>query len=165
MAARLRKHLIFVELPLRRRQLRPVRPRPSSAGRSNPDPLASSTESSRARTSSSPTAPRVPRATCTWASTTSPTHGPTPTPRASNRAISPATVGRPGYWILVSEDDSQERILAEAEKRGAEILWRKHYWAEFNGFNSALIDPWGNTLMLWTKGGDNPQIPEGFTNE
>ena len=26
-------------------------------------------------------------------------------------------------------------------------------------------DPWGNTLILWTKGGDDPQIPEGWTRE
>ena len=68
-------------------------------------------------------------------------------------------------WILVSEDDSQERILSTAERLGATILWRDHYWAEFNGFNSAFLDPWGNTLVLWTKGGDNPQIPDGFTRE
>ncbi len=68
-------------------------------------------------------------------------------------------------WILVSPDDTQERILGEAAQRGAEILWRDHYWAEFNGFNSAFKDPWGNTLVLWTQGGDDPQIPEGWTTE
>ncbi|HVQ22835.1 MAG TPA: VOC family protein [Candidatus Saccharimonadia bacterium] len=68
-------------------------------------------------------------------------------------------------WILVSEDDSQDRILAAAEKLGATVLWRDHYWAEFNGFNSAFRDPWGNTLVLWSKGGDDPQIPDGFTRE
>jgi hypothetical protein len=68
-------------------------------------------------------------------------------------------------WVLVSDDDSMERILGEAEARGAEILWRDHYWAEFNGFNSAFKDPWGNTLILWGKAGDSPVIPEGFTSE
>ncbi len=68
-------------------------------------------------------------------------------------------------WILVSDDDSTERILAEAGTRGAEILWTNHYWAEFNGFNAAFRDPWGTTFVLWTKGGDNPEIPEGWTNE
>ena len=38
-------------------------------------------------------------------------------------------------------------------------------WAEFNGFSNAFKDPWGNTLILWTKGGDNPQILEGWTSE
>ena len=52
-----------------------------------------------------------------------------------------------------------------AERLGATILWRNHYWKEFNGFNSAFQDPWGNTLVLWTKGGDDPAIPEGWTNE
>lgn len=68
-------------------------------------------------------------------------------------------------WILVSDDDSQDRILETAERLGGELLWRNHYWAEFNGFNSAFKDPWGNTFVLWTKGGDDPQIPEGWTNE
>ena len=68
-------------------------------------------------------------------------------------------------WVLVSDDDSVDRILDEAERRGATILWRDHYWAEFNGFNAAFADPWGNTIVLWVKGGDEPQIPEGFTRE
>ncbi len=68
-------------------------------------------------------------------------------------------------WILVSDDDSEERILNTAEKLGATILWRHHYWKEFNGFSGAFIDPWGNTLLAWTKGGDNPVIEEGMTRE
>ncbi|MDY7103775.1 MAG: VOC family protein [Actinomycetota bacterium] len=90
-------------------------------------------------------------------------------PHPDPKGTDPRTLARDGrsvrVFILVSEDDSQERILAEAEKRGATILWRDHFWAEFNGFNSAFEDPWGNTLILWTKGGDDPQIPEGWTNE
>lgn len=68
-------------------------------------------------------------------------------------------------WVLVSDDDKEERILEAAERLGAEILWRNHYWAEFNGFNSAFKDPWGNTLILWVKGGDDPEIPQGYTDE
>jgi catechol 2,3-dioxygenase-like lactoylglutathione lyase family enzyme len=68
-------------------------------------------------------------------------------------------------WILVSDDDTQDRILDTAEKLGATILWRNHYWKEFNGFNGAFLDPWGNTIVLWTKGGDDPQIPGDFTRE
>jgi len=68
-------------------------------------------------------------------------------------------------WILVSDDDSEEAILARAEKHGAKILWRDHYWAEFNGFNGAFEDPWGNTIVCWTKGGPNPVIGEGKTSE
>lgn len=68
-------------------------------------------------------------------------------------------------WILVSDDDSIERILGEAVGRGGTELWRDHYWAEFNGFNAAFVDPWGNTFVLWGKGGDTPQIPEGWTDE
>ena len=80
------------------------------------------------------------------------------------RAVSPG--GRTvRLWILVSDDDNQDRILDTAEKLGASVLWRNHYWAEFNGFNGAFLDPWGNTIVLWTKGGDDPQIPEDFTRE
>ena len=34
-----------------------------------------------------------------------------------------------------------------------------------NWFNDAFTDPWGNTIILWTKGGDDPQIPEDHTRE
>ena len=61
-------------------------------------------------------------------------------------------------WILVSEEDSQDRILETAEELGAKILWKDHYWHEFNGLNSSFIDPWGNQIMLWTK-------PEGFIED
>jgi predicted enzyme related to lactoylglutathione lyase len=82
------------------------------------------------------------------------------------RAVTDPAVSRTARtWILVSDDDSSDRILDEAVKRGATELWRKHYWAEFNGFNAAFTDPWGNTFVLWTKGGESPQIPEGWTNE
>lgn len=68
-------------------------------------------------------------------------------------------------WVLVADDDTEDRILDTAERLGATILWRHHYWAEFNGFSGAFIDPWGNTLITWTKGGDNPVIPDGWTAE
>ena len=70
----------------------------------------------------------------------------------------------PRVYILVSEDDTQDRILDTAEKLGANILWRNHYWGEFNGFCGAFRDPWGTEIILWSKGGDDPQIPEGFTS-
>ncbi len=72
---------------------------------------------------------------------------------------------RARVWILVSDDDTPERILGAAEKLGAEVLWRNHYWAEFNGYNNAFRDPWGNEIILWVKAGENPQIPENFTRE
>ena len=68
-------------------------------------------------------------------------------------------------WILVSPDDSADRILDTALSLGATELWRDHYWSEFNGFNCAFEDPWGNTFILWTQGGDDPQVPEGWTSE
>ena len=92
-----------------------------------------------------------------------------PAPRSGRRRAAAAVRRRPlgaRVWILVSDDDSAgPRSSTTAEKLGATVLWRHHYWAEFNGFNSAFQDPWGNTLVLWTKGGDDPQIPEGFTRE
>jgi catechol 2,3-dioxygenase-like lactoylglutathione lyase family enzyme len=90
-------------------------------------------------------------------------------PHPAPDGVEPRSVTRDGrtarVWVLVSDDDSQERILQTAERLGATILWRNHYWKEFNGFNSAFQDPWGNTLVLWTKGGDDPAIPAGWTNE
>jgi predicted enzyme related to lactoylglutathione lyase len=64
-------------------------------------------------------------------------------------------------YVLVSDDDSEERILDKAEELGAEILWRGWYWKEFNGFHGAFLDPWGNEIVLWTKGGDAPEVAEG----
>ncbi len=80
------------------------------------------------------------------------------------RAMS--TEGRKArVWILISDDDSADRILGTAEKLGATILWRNHYWKEFNGYNHAFVDPWGNEILLWGKAGENPQIPDSFTQE
>ena len=67
-------------------------------------------------------------------------------------------------WILVG-DDTQDRILDTAERLGATVLWRNHYWAEFDGNNGAFSDPWGNTFILWSKPGDNPTDQPGFTHE
>jgi predicted enzyme related to lactoylglutathione lyase len=83
--------------------------------------------------------------------------------------IEPRTLSREGrkarIWVLISDDDSAERILSTAERLGAEILWRDHYWAEFNGLNHAFRDPWGNEILLWGKAGKPPVIPDGFTRE
>ena len=68
-------------------------------------------------------------------------------------------------WILVGDGQSEEKILATAERLGAKVLWRNHYWKEFNGFNSAFVDPWGNEIILWGKGGTDPKIPAGHTRE
>ena len=80
------------------------------------------------------------------------------------RAMS--TEGRKArVWIMISDDDSADRILGTAEKLGATILWRDHFWKEFNGYNHAFVDPWGNEILLWGKAGENPQIPDSFTRE
>tara|TARA_R110000868_G_scaffold70819_7_gene208008 strand:+ start:6926 stop:7417 length:492 start_codon:yes stop_codon:yes gene_type:complete len=78
----------------------------------------------------------------------------------------PATDGRTArIWVLVSADDSEDRILKMAEEKGATILWRDHYWKEFNGFNCAFRDPWGNEIVLWGKAGPEPVIPDHFSRE
>lgn len=77
-----------------------------------------------------------------------------------------STDGRkPRIWVLIGDDDTPERILDTAVELGATELWRDHYWAEFNGYNHAFRDPWGNEIVLWGKAGQNPEIPEGFTRE
>lgn len=90
-------------------------------------------------------------------------------PHPDPAGVEPRHLNRDGrairVWILVSDDDSEEAILQRAEQNGATVLWRNHYWAEFNGFNGAFRDPWGNDIVLWTKGGDNVQIGEGQTSE
>jgi predicted enzyme related to lactoylglutathione lyase len=73
---------------------------------------------------------------------------------------------KPRVWILISDDDTPERILKAAEDRGAVILWRDHYWSEFNGFNHAFRDPWGNEIILWSKAGPAPvEVPADYTRE
>lgn len=68
-------------------------------------------------------------------------------------------------WILVGDEQSPEALLERAVARGATELWRNHYWKEFNGFNHAFSDPWGNEIILWVKGGDEPRIPDHYTRE
>ncbi len=89
---------------------------------------------------------------------------PHPTPANGNVKLQRGG-GGPRIWILVSDDDDGDEILARAVARGATELWRHHYWAEFNGFSNAFEDPWGTEIILWIKGGDDPAIPEGYTNE
>ena len=72
---------------------------------------------------------------------------------------------KPRIWIMISDDDSADRILGTAEKLGATIMWRDHFWKEFNGYNHCFQDPWGNEILLWGKAGDNPEVPETFTSE
>ena len=90
-------------------------------------------------------------------------------PHPDPKSVAPREISKGGrvarVWVLVSADDSVDRILKDAEKRGAEILWRDHYWKEFNGYNAAFRDPWGNEICLWVKAGPEPKIPSHFTRE
>jgi len=90
-------------------------------------------------------------------------------PHPASAGVEPRELSREGRkartWILVSRDDSIDRILATAEQLGAKILWRDHYWKEFNGYNHAFRDPWGNEIVLWRYAGKDPTIPDGFTRE
>ena len=67
----------------------------------------------------------------------------------------------PGRRRPVLRGASSQRAV----DRGATELWRDHYWKEFNGYNHAFRDPWGNEIVLWGKAGPNPQVPENYTRE
>ncbi len=90
-------------------------------------------------------------------------------PHPEPEGVAPRILSKDGrkarIWMLVSDDDTPERILDSAERLGAEVLWRNHYWKEFNGYNHAFRDPWSNEIVLWVKAGENPQVPENFTRE
>ena len=90
-------------------------------------------------------------------------------PHPEPAGVEPRTLSAAGrkarIWLLVSDDDTPERILSTAERLGATVLWRNHYWAEFNGYNHAFQDPWGNEIILWGKAGADPQVPQHFTRE
>jgi len=90
-------------------------------------------------------------------------------PHPTSEGLEPRHLSQGGHaprvWILVSDDDDMDAILERAVANGATELWRHHYFGEFNGFNNAFRDPWGNTIVLWTKGGDNPVVPDGWTSE
>ena len=83
--------------------------------------------------------------------------------------VEPRTLSREGrkarIWILIGDEQNADDLLAAAEARGAEVLWRNHYWSEFNGYNHAFRDPWGNEIVLWGKAGESPDIPANFTKE
>jgi hypothetical protein len=53
----------------------------------------------------------------------------------------------------------QDAVLARAQARGADVLWRDCYWREFEGFHCAFRDPWGNQVVLWTHGSEHDEIP------
>ena len=90
-------------------------------------------------------------------------------PHPKPEGVEPRTLAGEGrktrIWVLVGDGQSPDDILARAVERGATILWRDHYWKEFNGLNWAFRDPWGNEIILWVKGGTDPKIPENFTRE
>ena len=62
-------------------------------------------------------------------------------------------------------NSANPRLECASADRGATLLWKDHYWKEFNGFNHAFRDPWGNEIILWVKGGSDPQIPPNYTQE
>jgi catechol 2,3-dioxygenase-like lactoylglutathione lyase family enzyme len=90
-------------------------------------------------------------------------------PHPDPAGVEPRTLSAGGrkarIWVLVGDDDTPEAIMARAVERGAVELWRDHYWKEFNGLNHAFRDPWSNEIILWVKGGPEPQIPAHYTRE
>ena len=89
---------------------------------------------------------------------------PMPEERPAVRALA-REQAKARIWVLVSDDDDVDAIMERASARGAVVLWQNHYWKEFNGYNAAFRDPWGNEIVLWVKAGTEPTIPEGFTRE
>jgi predicted enzyme related to lactoylglutathione lyase len=90
-------------------------------------------------------------------------------PHPEPEGVEPRAIAQDGrrarVWILIGDGQSADDILARAAERGARILWRDHYWSQFNGFNHAFRDPWGNEIVLWGKAGQNPAIPDHFSRE
>lgn len=90
-------------------------------------------------------------------------------PHPEPEGVAPRDISSSGrkarLWVLISDDDTPEAILGRAEALGATILWRNHYWSEFNGYNHAFADPWGNEIVLWGKAGENPAVPDTYTRE
>ncbi len=84
-------------------------------------------------------------------------------PPAGGTEAPPRSAWAPRIYVLVSDDDSEDAILARAEGLGAEVLWRGWYWKEFNGFHAAFRDPWGSEIILWSKAGDDPEVAPGRT--
>ena len=66
---------------------------------------------------------------------------------------------------MVGDGQDHEAILKRATDRGAKILWKDHYWKEFNGYNHAFRDPWCNEIVLWVKAGPEPKVPAHYSRE
>jgi len=90
---------------------------------------------------------------------------PHPEPGGAPPRVASTEGRKPRVWVLVGEGQSEADILDKAARRGAKVLWRDHYWSEFNGYNAAFRDPWGNEIILWTRAGPNPKVPRDFTRE
>jgi predicted enzyme related to lactoylglutathione lyase len=90
-------------------------------------------------------------------------------PHPDLKGVEPRTLADGGrkarIWILVGDGQDHEKILAAALSRGATLLWKDHYWKEFNGYNHAFRDPWGNEIVLWVKAGPEPKIPANYSRE
>ena len=90
---------------------------------------------------------------------------PYPDPKGAEPRALAVEGRRARIWIEVSPDDTHERILAEAEKRGAKILWRDHIWSRFGGLSACFRDPWANEIVIWTEEADKPDLPAHYTRE
>jgi predicted enzyme related to lactoylglutathione lyase len=90
-------------------------------------------------------------------------------PHPEKNGVEPRSLADGGrkarVWILVGDGQSYQEILDKAVQRGATLLWKDHYWKEFNGYNHAFRDPWGNEIILWGKAGPDPKVPAAFTSE
>jgi predicted enzyme related to lactoylglutathione lyase len=85
---------------------------------------------------------------------------PIPEPHEPPLRTGGPTGAQPRVYILVSEDETHEDVLARAAANGATIEWEPVWWGTFGGWCSAFTDPWGVQILLWTKSGVRP-APEG----
>ena len=72
---------------------------------------------------------------------------------------------KPRMWVLIGDGQSEAVMLDTAVKLGGKVLWRKHYWKEFNGYCCSFADPWGNEFVLWSRGGPGAKALPGYTEE
>jgi predicted enzyme related to lactoylglutathione lyase len=92
---------------------------------------------------------------------------PAPSPQIEVNADRPINGGGANarIFVMVSPDDSVDRILGEAEARGAKILWRNHHWKEFKGVCHSFRDPWGTQIVLWNYVAPDAVLPDHFTSD
>jgi catechol 2,3-dioxygenase-like lactoylglutathione lyase family enzyme len=91
-------------------------------------------------------------------------------PHPDPAGVEPRHLSRDGptlrVWILLGDDETEDEVLRRAEKHGATgALAPPLLEGVQRASTGRSKDPWGNTVVLWGKGGDDPIIPEDYTRE